>query len=241
MDAVIYCEPRIPWQGPFALKLADGLKAKGIPVTLTTERERIGPGMPFLLGTTFWHRIEQDGGEYFLVDRCHYGDTNSWVSFAKNGRGYRAQWPDKRDPSRWEKHSQPILPWREPGWKVVLCGQVGSYSPDWHDEASWYRTVRATHFRPHPQGENPTGLPIAKDWKDVKAAVVLNSSIAVQTVLCGIPTVTCDRGSMAWPITGHTVDDIRTEEREEWCHFLAWCQWSHDEIQEGKPWELLWG
>jgi hypothetical protein len=71
-------------------------------------------------------------------------------------------------------------------------------------------------------------------------AVVLNSSIAVKALMEGVPVVTMDRGSMAWEITGHTLDDIRTPEREDWCHWLAWCQWSHDEIQEGTVWDFLW-
>jgi hypothetical protein len=239
MGAVIHFHHAIPWHVPFANRLVTGLKAKGIGVKATSEFRRIGD-LPILLGTTLWHGIEQDGGEYLLVDRCHYGDTNHWVALARNGRGYRARWPDRTDPSRWEKHGQDLLPWRLGGSRVVLCGQVGSYSPDWESETSWYRSVHATHFRPHPQGANPTGLPISHDWEDTRCAVVLNSSIAVQTVLCGIPTVTMDMGSMAWPITGHTLDDIRTEEREAWAHWLAWCQWSHDEIAEGTPWDFLW-
>lgn len=224
---------------PFANKLARGLTRKGIPVQATKSQERIG-GIPFLLGTTFFREIESDGGEYILVDRCHYGATDDYVSFARNGRGYRAQWPDIKDPSRWEKHSQELMPWRT-GKRIVLCGQVGSYSPDWMDETNWYGSIadKCTHFRPHPRGDNPTKLPLSEGWDDVKCAVVLNSSVAVQTVMCGIPTVTMDKGSMAWPITGHSLDDIRTPEREEWCHWLAWCQWSHDEITEGLPWDYL--
>lgn len=239
MGAVIHLHKGIPWHMPFANKLVEGFRAKGIDVKATSSFQRVG-GMPILLGTTLWHSVEQDGGEYILVDRCHYGDTDSWVALAKNGRGYRAQWPQQRDPSRWQKHGQPLLPWRKGGSKIILCGQVGAYSPDWDSEANWYRSVKATHFRPHPCGDNPTNLPIVADWKDCKCAVVLNSSIAVQTVMCGIPTVTMDKGSMTWPITGHALDDIRTPEREPWVHWLAWCQWSHDEIREGIPWDYLW-
>lgn len=238
MDAIIHYHQAIPWHAPFANKLARGLQTKGIPVKATSLQHRV-EGMPLLLGTTLWKAIEQDGGDYILVDRCHYGDTDKWVALARNGRGYRAQWPQRNDPSRWEQHNQPILPWRT-GSRVVLCGQVGAYSPDWDDERNWYKSVKATHFRPHPSGDNPTGLPISKDWNNTKCAVVLNSSIAIQTVICGIPTVTMDKGSMAWPITGHTLNDIRTPERDEWCHWLAWCQWSHDEINEGIPWDYNW-
>jgi hypothetical protein len=240
MGTVIHCSPHIPWQLPFALKMQHGLNKRGIVAELSDAPVR-SSDQPILLGTTLWKSIERDGGEFLLVDRCHYGDTNDWVAIAKNGRGGRAQWPTETDPVRWNRYGQQMLPWRVGGSRVVLCGQVGSYSPDWTDEASWAASVKgATHFRPHPQGGNPTRLPLVQDWHDVGCAIVLNSSVAVQTVLCGIPTVTMDRGSMAWSVTGHQVGDIVTPDREPWAHWLAWCQWSHDEINEGIPWDYLW-
>jgi hypothetical protein len=235
----IHWDDRIPWQSPFAEKLVEGLHARGIAYSWTHQRVRTSDDIPILLGTSLWRDIEHDGGEFFLVDRCQYGDTNHWVSIGKNGRGFRAQWPEPKDASRWYKYGQELLPWRKPGSRVVLCGQVGSYSPDWNDERSWYQSVKATHFRPHPDGDNPTRLPLSDGWEDTRCAVVLNSSIAVQTVMCGIPTVTMDKGSMAWPVTGHALDDIRTPDREAWVIFLSWCQWSHDEVQQGIPWDSL--
>jgi hypothetical protein len=66
--------------------------------------------------------------------------------------------------------------------------------------------------------------------------VTLNSSVAVATVLAGIPTATLDEGAMAWEVTSHTPDTIATPDRTEWLHWLAWTQWTHDEIREGLPW-----
>jgi len=109
---VVHYHPAIPWHVPFAEKLVNGLRKKRIDVKATSNQIRVG-GLPVLLGTTLWRAIEQDGGEYILVDRCHYGDTNEWVSLCRNGRGYRAQWSQTSDPSRWEKYNQPILPWRK--------------------------------------------------------------------------------------------------------------------------------
>jgi hypothetical protein len=239
MGVIVHYHPAIAWHVPFAKKLIAGLQNRGIGVQTTSLQHRAGE-MAILLGTTLWKAIEQDGGGFVLIDRCHYGDTDNWVALARNGRGYRARWPTRADPSRWEKYGQPLLPWRT-GSRVVLCGQIGAYSPDWDSEESWFKAMQkhCTHFRPHPCGFNPTDLPTTQDWNDIKCAVVLNSSIATQTVMCGIPTVTMDKGSMAWPITGHTLDDIRTPEREQWMHWLAWCQWSHDEIKEGIPWDYL--
>lgn len=233
--AVIHSQPAIAWHGPFAAKLVDGLKAIGIPSVVTADRSRHVEGFPILLGTTLWRGIEATG-EYLLVDRCSFGDTNHWVSLVWNGHGRRG---DHRIPQgftadRWERYGVDLLPWKV-GSRVILCGQTETYSPHWDLLTQWYRSVKATHFRPHPAGDNPTDLPVARDFEDCKLAVVLNSSIAVQAVMAGVPTVTMDEGSMAWDVTGHSPQDIRMPDRRPWAHALAWTQWSHDEIREGRP------
>ena len=79
---------------------------------------------------------------------------------------------------------------------------------------------------------------LLSDFRDA-IAVTLNSSIGVQCVLNGIPTITMDEGAMAWDVTGHTIADVCAPDREAWCHFLAWTQWTDEEIREGRPWQHL--
>lgn len=238
--AVIHCEPRIPWQPKRAAYFAEGLKQVGIPTRITSDRFRHDEGFPVLLGTTRWRDIEQDGGQYLLVDRCSFGDTNTFVTLVWNGHGRRGNHrvPQNVTADRWEKHGTMLLPWRV-GSQVILCGQTETYSPQWQSLDSWYSSVSATHFRKHPAGSNPTGLPESTDFDDCKVAITLNSSIGVGCVLAGIPTVTMDEGSMAWDITGHSLNEVRMPYREPWCHWLAWTQWSDEEIREGLPWASL--
>jgi len=235
--AVIHCNPGVPWQPVRAAYFAEGFRAIGLPYRITDSSTRLDDGFPVLLGTTFWRAIENDGGEYLLVDRCSFGDTERFVSLVWNGHGRRGDHrvPTEAPASRWEIHGVPVLPWKF-GAKTVLCGQMETYSPHWRSLEEWYASVRATHFRPHPAGENPTGLPIATDFDDCRAALVLNSSVGVAAVLAGTPTITMDEGAMAWPVTGHTPADVCTQGREAWCHWLAWTQWADDEIREGIPW-----
>ena len=237
--ATIHCEPRIGWQGPFALKMREGLEKIGIKATITNSRLRSGFGVSILLGTSCWRGIEMTG-DYLLVDRCSFGDTERHVSLVWNGHGRRGDHkiPERVTADRWEKHGITLEPYKH-GSRVILCGQTEPYSPHWRRIEDWYASVKATHFRPHPAGGNPNLLPVAPDFSDCRAAVVLNSSVGVQAVMAGVPTITMDEGSMAWDVTGHSLDDIRTPDRRPWCHFLAWTQWSHDEIREGKPIEHL--
>lgn len=128
-----------------------------------------------------------------------------------------------------------VLQWATSGHRVLLCGQTETYSPMYATLNDWYQTVNATHFRQHPRGTNPTGLPSMTDWADVGRVVTLNSSIGVQSVMMGIPTVTMDDGAMAWDVSSHNPEVQKTPDRRRWLRWLSWTQWRHDEIAEGKP------
>lgn len=238
MKAVIHCCPGIPWQPKRAAYFAEGFKRAGIPYEITDSRER-QEGLPVLLGTSMWRGIEATG-DYLLVDRCSFGDTEKYVSLVWNAHGRRGdhRLPDHVTGERWESMGR-LLPWRPVGECVVLCGQCETYSPHYPTTAAWYARAEASHFRPHPADPGPYPLPLKTDFENA-VAVTLNSSIGVKCVIEGIPTITMDEGAMAWDVTGHSLDDIRTPDREAWAHRLAWTQWSDDEIREGDLWASRW-
>lgn len=226
---VIHCEPRIPWQGPFADKMLEGLSRIGIEAEVSDSRQRQAD-VAILLGTSMWRGIEADGGDWLLVDRCSFRDTNQWVSLVWNGHGRRGDHraPERYSAERWARIGVPLGEWGPRGSERILCGQTETYSPHWSSLAAWYRSHHsATHFRSHPAGDNPTGLPETRTWDRCGLAITLNSSIAVDTIMAGIPTVVDDEGGMAF--------GVDHENRTEWCHWLAWTQWNHAEIKEGEP------
>lgn len=239
MLVVIHANPAIQWQREFAPKISAGLDAVGVKHRVTQERQRTSEDLSIVLGTNSFRQVEN--GPFLLVDRCSFGDTNRWVSLVRDGHGRRG---DHRVPAgapaaRWERIAHPVLPWKS-GRKKVLCGQTESWSP--HTQLpEWYAQVRefVTHFRKHPAGENPTGLQECRNWDDVGLAVTLNSSVGVDAVMAGVPTVTMDEGAMAWDVSAHHPARSVKPPRIEWLHWLAWTQWSHDEIAEGRPWEHL--
>jgi hypothetical protein len=222
---VIHCEPRIPWQGPFAQKMHEGLRRLGLDSEISDSRQRID-GVPILLGTSCWRSVEATG-DYLLVDRCSFGDTNHFVSLVWNGHGRRGDHrvPDGADAMRWQRHGVLLKTWRH-GSRRVLCGQTQSYCDRPLEE--WYRSVDATHFRPHPVGANPTGLPEWRSFADCEF-ITLNSSVAVQGLIEGVRTEVHDAGGMAYGC--ECTDDSRLA----LMHWLAWTQWHHEEIREGKP------
>ncbi|MFN9368449.1 MAG: hypothetical protein ACK6CT_06725 [Planctomycetia bacterium] len=244
--AVIHVEPTIAWQAAFVPVLVEGLRTIGVPYTVTRSRERMGPGIPILLGTSCWRSVERDG-PYLLLDRCSFGSPAEWMSIVMNGHGRRGDHrvPEVRDGSRWERHAVEVRPWCTTGSRTILCGQTETYSPHFAACDQWYAraALRCSHFRPHPAAAAPAAsdcpaalLPRTRSWEDCRLAVTLNSSVAIDTVLAGIPTLTMDEAAMAWDVTGHEPDEIVTPDRSEWLHWLAWTQWTHDEIKEGTPW-----
>ena len=240
MLAVIHASPAIAWQRERLPMMTAGLKALGVECRVTDSRQRQDDGLAILFGTTLWRRVEEDG-PFLLVDRCSFGDTRHYVTLVRDGHGRRGDHrvSEGACASRWERHGVAVQPWRQ-GSRRVLCGQYETWSPRWRHARDWYQSVRcATHFRRHPAGDNPTGLPETRDWAQAGQAITLNSSVAVDAVLAGVPTVTMDEGAMAWSVAGHHPDDFLTPDRTEWLHWLAWTQWHWTEIAEGKPWAHL--
>lgn len=237
MDRIaIHCEPRIEWQRRRAPQMQAGLRAIGIDSFITNRRER-QTYHAILLGTTCWRNIEAIG-DYLLVDRASFGDPH-FVQLVWNGHGRRGK---HRVPDgycdRWEKisHYTKVYRWEGCGERVILCGQTDTWSPKWTSPERWYGSVaNATHFRKHPAGDNPTRLPLAHDWSNARLVVTLNSSVGVESVLNGIPTVTMDEGAMAWDVTGHLPGEVVTPNRDKWLEWLAWTQWQWDEIEKGEP------
>lgn len=83
---------------------------------------------------------------------------------------------------------------------------------------------------------------IEEDLKEAFACIVFSSNAGVLSVLEGIPTFSCDEGSMAWDVSHHSlkfINDPKTFDREQWAYNLAYSQWNCAEMIEGKPWRHL--
>lgn len=235
MDRIaIHCNSGVEWQARRADQFLAGMKALGIPVRLTHSRQRVSD-IAILFGTTFWRAVELTG-RFLLVDRASWGDPD-FVSLVWDGHGRRGNHciPQPVDGRRWQRIGIPIHPWCRGGARVILCGQTETYSPHYSRLEDWYANVTASHFRPHPAGGNPTGLPLARDWADAGRVVTLNSSIGVESVLSGIPTVTMDEAAMAWEVSAHDPEETATPDRRRWLEWLSWTQWTWHEIEAGEP------
>ena len=69
-----------------------------------------------------------------------------------------------------------------------------------------------------------------------------NYTVSIDSILEGVPVITCSEYNFLWPISTHTIEDVenpRKGEREQLLYNLAYAQWSVQEIKEGKPWKHL--
>lgn len=82
----------------------------------------------------------------------------------------------------------------------------------------------------------------ADDLDGAWATVTYTSGLGIDSVLAGIPTVACDPGSFAWPISTNNPREIEMIQRasehqvQTWLQQLSLCQWSLDEMSAGDAW-----
>lgn len=208
---------------------------------------------------------KQRGGEVCILERGYLGDRFKWTSVSfgggLNGKGEFRGTLD--DPARFRRHFGELMqPWRRQDGYALLIGQVpGDMSLAGADVVRWYRRTAGdleaagfdVRFRPHPVAENRglrvrvPGVKLAtgtlqEALDGAAVCVTFNSNTGVDAVLAGVPTITADRGSMAWEVTTHSVaEGVITPDREAWAARLAWKQWTLDEMSSGECWARVSG
>lgn len=136
-------------------------------------------------------------------------------------------------PPRWHPE---IKDWQEGGEFVVVYGQLPSDAAvrGVNIETWMHKTARecvAVFGKParkrlHPKMLNvwePPLTPLEQTFEETFLAVTWTSGVAVQTVLAGVPTVTCHPASPAWDVTPHILERYTRLEisRELWAHRLS--------------------
>lgn len=215
-------------------------------------------------------RQHATGGRYLVMERGYLGDRLAWTSLGYDGLNGRADFclPDAVDPERFRRHHAPAMrDWALPGdgRYALLLGQVPTDAAlRGVDFLDWCRRAAAeiqaetgldVVFRPHPLARH--ALPVAGTrilagarsdgtlaaaLEGAALAVTWNSNSGVDAVLAGVPTVTMDRGAMAWPVAAHAIGPaalMQRPDRTDWAARLAWCQWTADEIGNGDAWDRL--
>ena len=234
------------WHREYAPAYKKGLAKYGINATITKSTTRISD-VAILFGPNFWKDIEKDGGQYLVANRKfvgfgkHVENTNaiSWNGFNGNGQFC----VDTVDESRLLKtfdidinNMHPVVK----GDKHLLCeqydlGRCTKYNNvnQWYDEIKKSFSPLKVRAKKNPEkiGHAAWEKQFCNEIKDVKEAHVLNSTVSVDLLYYGIPVKSWDKGDPCYVGT--------IENREKLFHYLAHCQWTKNEINNGDWWEQL--
>ena len=83
---------------------------------------------------------------------------------------------------------------------------------------------------------------LEKDMSEAWCAVGNTSNALCECVINGIPIITNDKFCMAYDMAEHDIGNLenpRTPNRTQWCHDLAYPQWTIKEMKNGDPWRHL--
>jgi hypothetical protein len=264
LDVVIYYrQPQSPSE--HVRMFADGLARHGIRAEIRSPQLYRRSDL-----AVFWaHKQQQiiqqqrDAGlDYLVMERGYFGDRFAMTSLGFNGLNGHADFHNANSPAdRWQRYGVPVQAWRDDteGEVIVIMGQVPTDASlkncpnyrGWILHAADKATKaygRKVYFRPHPhpaaQMFKPNipliGGTLDSALKRAYAVIVWNSNSGVDTVLAGVPLICGDRGSMAYPMSTHSIGDpLVRPDRHQWLNDLAYAQWSDGEIANGDAWNHL--
>lgn len=244
MKVAIHCKPHVKWQRRYLDFFQTGFRRHGIRTVVTdSERPEAGVDFAVLFGPNYWKRLERSLPKFLMVNRKFIGDVNDNVAISWNGyNGLGVFCVKEVRETRLRRHQFRIDPWRavDEGHVLLLgqydLGRCGRYA----SLQEWHNHVRASTGDPILFRAWPGNSPLKSDCKGARCAVSLNSTVAIETVLIGLPTVAMHEQSPAWPVCAHHLGHVhRSDNRIQWLEYLANCQWHHQEIENGDFWRQL--
>ncbi len=196
------------------------------------------------------------GGKLIIIERGFVKREDYYVvSFDDlNGRGrYPHDFSCPGD--RWEKLGVKVLPWNT-GDEHLVIGQVPWDTSCQHfNHAKWVRNtiiaIRANDpagrivFRPHPLQPRAIGFekiprcsvdidrPLSEALERAKTVYTFSSTVGVDATVRGSHVTVTDPISMAYKLWRSEAGE---PDRQPWVNWLAYCQWTMEEMREGLPW-----
>jgi hypothetical protein len=249
-EVTIHANKAVAWHKRYAEYFRRGFARQGIFPQVVSTARRESP-VAVLFGPNYWKAIERDGGDYIMVNRVlistRAGDVNDVVALSWNGFNGRGTFcvddPNDDRLNLFINPAKDVRPWRKAGEYMLLCGQAdlgrcGRYATP----GEWYDYVKGTVaepviYRPHPN--LGARVPLKTHLRMARAAAVLNSTVAVDCLLGGVPVISFDEGNPVHAVAGHTLAETVMGDRMSLFRYLAHCQYFYGEIESGWFWERL--
>lgn len=177
---------------------------------------------------------------------------------AKNGIHAYGEYLPTKGLERWQQIGIPLKRWSD-GEEIIIAYQ---YSPDAYGKnrdpafhsmvRSAVATGRKVKITLHPAGINKKrnflntlksmGAEVHKEpsfyhYDNAHCLMTYDSNAAVEAVMEGIPIITYSQ-NMASEVSC-TLDCVHLKERADWVSWLAWQQWTCDEMSQGMAWEYI--
>ena len=260
MRIAVHNNAHLAEQGAWMAALVSGFQRHGHEVTLYDDPFPVDCDL-----AVFWshkkHQIianqKAKGLDYLVIERGYLGERmTNHCSLGFNGLNGRADFQNQNVPDDRGKMWRHLLEPYHDGKYTVIMGQVPGDAALTCNLQEFVSEAQqgATHhgkpivFRPHPVAK---GYPVpgvmavhgtlehclhGAHW-----AITYSSNSGVDAALAGVRVTALDQGSMAWDIAAHDYTPTRPTdaERVEWLNWLAYCQWTIDEIRNGDAWAHL--
>lgn len=164
---------------------------------------------------------------------------------------------------RWNALNLSLADWKRKGTDYVVCGQypydysLGGLDLNAWAEATINTMIRSTtspiKFKPHPL-QTKLNLPLPClppdvelineiNWETTRATVTYSSGMSIDSLMNGVPCITCSERNFAWD---HSTHDVSTphqlkypKDRLQLFHDFAYAQWSAIELEHGQCWKNL--
>lgn len=250
-------------QGGHLFAMQSGLARHGIGADIVAPDTLMAAGVAICWGWRKGAKYHRQGRDVLVMERGYLGDRFAWTSLGWNGLNGRARWPEPHDDgARFEHnfgHLRREWPRNDEGYALIVGQVQGDAALADTDIQRWYTDAHQAMgrrgfkvaFRPHPEALKRghdigplahlvIGGTLANALGNAAVAVTWNSNAGVEAVLAEIPTITCDDGAMARPVTAHGLAaELVTPDRDDWLRRMAWRQWTIDEIASGHAWDAV--
>lgn len=202
-----------------------------------------------------WYRIGVNG---FLADTGNFNNKN-----CDNKRWKKIQKTFDITLNPWNTHVRDsykdiLIALQLPGDASLNGIDISKWAVDSYWEIQKYRDCRVQLLLPQLERQFSEELyeleskttgnarPRKSAYKDLPnlitehhATVTYSSGLGVESVILGVPTIAMSPSSFAYSISSNSlseVNDPRIDKRHQWLNDLSYCQWSHEEIEDGLPW-----
>ena len=192
-------------------------------------------------------QAKRQGLYFFYIDHAYFNRGHG-KTYRITRNGYEAG-PIRDCPGdRFSDLDVDVRPWRMSGRQIIVCPPTEYFMqahgcPDWLDQtlASLRRfTDRPIAVRHKPQ-PGTQSVPLPEALKTAHALVAHSSNVAIEAACLGTP-VFVDAASAAAPVGLTDLSQIEKPvcpDRDRWLAHLAYNQFSFEEIEDGRAWNLL--